>query len=64
MGSSGEHLRLKFRQDGAIWDGVAFRAGDFLAEIASPLDIVYNLEVDHWCGEERLRLGILDFAPG
>jgi single-stranded-DNA-specific exonuclease len=64
MGSNSEHLRLKLRQEGTIWDGVAFRAGDFLAEVVSPLDIVYNLEVAHWGGEERLRLGILDFAPG
>ena len=28
-----------------------------------PLDIVYNLEVDHRGREERLRLNILDFAP-
>jgi len=24
---------------------------------------VYNLEVDRWGGEEKLRLNILDFAP-
>jgi len=24
---------------------------------------VYNLEIDRWGGEERLRLNILDFAP-
>ena len=63
MGSNGEHLKLKLRQDGAVWDGVAFRAGGYLKDAASPLDIVYNLEVDHWRGEERLRLNILDFAP-
>jgi len=25
---------------------------------------VYNLEVDRWGGEERLRLNILDFGTG
>jgi single-stranded-DNA-specific exonuclease len=63
MGSIGEHLRLKLRQEGAVWDGVAFRLGNYLAEVSSPLDIVYNLEIDRWGGEERLRLNILDFAP-
>ena len=63
MGASGEHLKLRLRQDGFVWDGVAFQAGDYLKEIASPLDIVYNLEVDQWRGEERLRLNLLDFAP-
>jgi len=63
MGNSGEHLRLKLKQGGAVWDGVAFRLGNYLAEVSSLLDIVYNLEIDRWRGEERLRLNILDFAP-
>ena len=63
MGSNREHLKLKLRQDGTVWDGVAFRASDYLPEVVSPLDIVYNLEVDRWRGEARLRLNILDFAP-
>ncbi|MFQ6122636.1 MAG: single-stranded-DNA-specific exonuclease RecJ [Dehalococcoidales bacterium] len=63
MGNNGEHLRLKLRQGGTIWDGVGFNLGSYLAEVASPLDIVYNLEIDQWGGQERLRLNILDFAP-
>jgi len=63
MGSEGEHLRLKLKQGNTVWDGVAFRLGNYLAEVSSPLDIVYNLEIDRWGGEERLRLNILDFAP-
>ena len=63
IGSNGGHLKLKLKQGGTIWDGIAFRFGSYLAEVASPLDIVYNLEIDRWGGEERLRLNILDFAP-
>ena len=63
MGSNGEHLRMKLKQGGAIWDGVSFGMGNYLAEVSLPLDIVYNLEVDRWRGDERLRLNILDFAP-
>jgi single-stranded-DNA-specific exonuclease len=63
MGNNGKHLRLKLRQGGAIWDGVAFRLSDCLAEMSSAIDIVYNLDVDRWRGVERLRLNILDFAP-
>ena len=62
MGANGDHFRLKLRQDGVVWDGVAFQAGDYRKEVVSPLDIVYNLEVDHWGGESRLRLNLLDFA--
>ncbi len=63
MGSNREHLRLKLKQGGTMWDGVGFRLGDYLAEVFSHLDIVYNLEIDRWGGRERLRLNILDFAP-
>ena len=62
MGSNGEHLRLTLKQSGTVWDGVGFRLGNYLAEVTSPLDIVYNLEIDRWGGEEKLRLNILDFA--
>ncbi len=65
MGANDEHLRLRVRQGGSLWDAVGFRLGNNLAEISSPLDIVYNLEIDRWGGEETLRLNILDFAkPG
>ncbi len=63
MGNNGEHLRMKLKQGSTMWDGVGFRLGNYQAEISSPLDIVYNLEIDRWGGEERLRLNILDFAP-
>ncbi len=62
MGNNNEHLRLRLKQGGTVWEAVAFRLGDRLAEVCSPLDVVYNLEVDRWGGEERLRLNIIDFA--
>jgi single-stranded-DNA-specific exonuclease len=64
MGNGAQHLRLKVKQGGTVWDGVGFRLGCYLAEISPRLDIVYNLEIDRWQGKEKLRLNILDFAPG
>ena len=61
MGDDDEHLRMKLKQNDIVWDGVGFGLGNYLSEVASPLDIVYNLEVDRWSGQERLRLNILDF---
>ena len=63
MGNNGEHLRLKLKQHGNVWDGVGFRLSHYLPETPPPLDIAYNLELDSWGGEERLRLNILDFVP-
>ena len=63
MGSNGEHLKLKLRQEGTAWDAVGFGLGNSFCEVIPPLDVVYNLEIDNWTGEERLRLKILDFMP-
>jgi len=61
MGNGGEHLRLKLRQGGTVWDAVAFRLGNHQEELGRDIDIVYNLEVDNWGGKKQLRLNILDF---
>jgi len=61
MGDGGEHLRMRLKQNDLVWDGVGFGLGNYLSEVVSPLDIVYNLEVDRWGGQEKLRLNILDF---
>jgi single-stranded-DNA-specific exonuclease len=61
MGNGGEHLRMKLKQEGMVWDCVAFRLGNHQSEFAPRIDIVYNLEVDNWGGKKQLRLNILDF---
>jgi single-stranded-DNA-specific exonuclease len=61
MGNTGEHLRLKLRQGGTVWDGVAFRLGNHTEELAPRIDVVYNVEEDRWGGKQQLRLNILDF---
>ncbi len=61
MGNSGEHLRLKLRQGGTVWDAVAFRLGNHRDEAGGDIDIVYNLEIDNWSGKKQLRLNLLDF---
>jgi single-stranded-DNA-specific exonuclease len=63
IGNNGGHLKLKLKQGGTVWDGIAFRSGKYLAEVSPLLDIVYKLEIDRWNGRERLRLNIQDFAP-
>ena len=63
MGNNGGHLRLKLKQGGCVWDGVGFKLGTYLSEVAPRLDIVYNMEVDQWRGEKKLRLNIMDFLP-
>ena len=62
-GSQGEHLKLKLKQEGIVWDAIGFKQGNFTQEIANYLDVVYNVNIDRWNGNEKLRLNLLDFAP-
>lgn len=61
MGNGNNHLRMRVKQEGTVWDGVAFRLANHQEEFAPKIDIVYNLEVDTWNGRNQLRLNILDF---
>ena len=63
IGSKNDHLKLKVKQDGITWDAIGFGLGGYCEEISTYLDIVYNLDIDRWNGEERLRLSLLDFHP-
>jgi len=62
-GEQGDHLRLKLRQRGVIWDTIGFGLGSLASQVGSRLDIAYNLIADNWNGVERLRLKLLDFDP-
>ena len=61
VGGGGKHLKLKLRDGQILWDAIAFDLGD--RELSTYLDIVYNLETDHWNGRDQLRLNVLDFLP-
>ncbi len=64
MGDTGDHLRLKLRQGGTVWDAVAFRLGSHREELGGDIDVVFNLEIDNWNGKRQLRLNVLDFKKG
>ncbi len=63
VGSKGEHLKLKLKDNGVVWNGISFKKGNLIGEVTPRLDIVFNLEADHWAGGGMLQLNILDFAP-
>ncbi len=60
MGSDNSHLRMKLKQGEMLFDAVGFGLGDYANEVSSSVDIVYNLELDNWNGQSKLRLNILD----
>lgn len=63
VGEQGDHLRLKVRQEGVVWDAIGFGLGSLADQIGSRIDVAYNLIADIWNGVERLRLKLLDFDP-
>jgi single-stranded-DNA-specific exonuclease len=56
----GEHLSLKLKQGGVVWNAVGFGLGSQEALLSQTIDIVYSVEVDRWNGSTRLRLNVLD----
>jgi single-stranded-DNA-specific exonuclease len=54
---------LRLRQDGALWDAVDFRTQRGPDDVPRLIDVVYNLRLRRWGGEEVLQAHILDMAP-
>jgi single-stranded-DNA-specific exonuclease len=61
MGIQNDHIRLKLKQDGVIWDAVGFRLGTYIGELSNHIDIVYSIQEDNFNGQSQLRLNLLDF---
>ena len=62
VGGQNDHIKLKLRQDGIVWDTIGFRLGSYAGDLARHIDVVYNVEVDNYNGKGQLRLNLLDFA--
>ncbi|MBI4337179.1 MAG: single-stranded-DNA-specific exonuclease RecJ [Chloroflexi bacterium] len=63
-GEKKQHLVLRLRQGGAVWDAVAFhQAKAWPTGGADRVDLVYSLGTDSFTGRERLRLQVRDFRP-
>ncbi len=62
VGSQNDHIKLKLKQDGIVWDTMGFRLGSYVGELARHIDIVYSVEVDNFNGKGQLRLNLLDFS--
>ena len=63
VGSDGEHLKLKLADKGMTWDAIGFRLNYLNSDNPPLIDIVYNLKLNRWRGQETLQLDIQDFAP-
>ena len=61
VGNKGEHLSMKVRENGTVWDAIAFRQGSFWEPGTREVDLVYRLTEDTRQVSTHLRLTVLDF---
>ena len=61
VGHQEQHLMLKVRREGVVWDAIAFRQGDRWQPGTQRVDLVYTVNEDTRESAEGLRLMILDF---
>jgi single-stranded-DNA-specific exonuclease len=63
IGNASQHLKLRLRDGRTTWRAIGFDLGLLNTDIAPEIDVVYNLVIDRWNGDETLTLNVLDFAP-
>jgi single-stranded-DNA-specific exonuclease len=63
VGKAGRHLKLRLSADGATWDAIAFRQGEWAGKLPDQVDIVYRLEVNDWNDRRLLQLNVQDVRP-
>ncbi len=62
VGSTGDHLKLRFNVEQGFIDGIAFSFGDYAKRIVrnDRLDVVFSLEINRWNGRDSIQLMIRD----
>ena len=69
LGNQGQHLRLRLKHGGAMWDAMAFGQGEAWQALPRKegqdetdlLDVVYSVGLNQWNGRETMRMIIHDF---
>ncbi|MGD1994495.1 MAG: single-stranded-DNA-specific exonuclease RecJ [Anaerolineae bacterium] len=63
VGTDGAHLKLYLFDGEMVWDGIAFRQGEWSNKLTDRIDIAYHLQLNEWRGERNLQLNIQDIRP-
>jgi len=70
VGANQNHLKLQVGQGSKVFDAIGFGLGHFYEKFSSesPIDIAYQLDLNHWNGRSSLQLKLKDIkdstAPG
>lgn len=62
VGSTGNHLKVKFSSGKAYIDSIGFGMGDFEKELddINEVDVLYNLSVNEWNGNLSTQMELID----
>lgn len=63
VGNEGRHLKLTLSDGQVVWDGIAFRQGEWAGKLPNRVDLVYHLEINEWNDQQRLQLNVQDVRP-
>jgi single-stranded-DNA-specific exonuclease len=56
------HLKLALRQDGGVFEVIGFGQAQKRPKLGKKVDMVFTPEIDHWQGNRRVRLRMLDIC--
>jgi single-stranded-DNA-specific exonuclease len=57
------HLKMKVRQNGAVFETIGFGLADRYAALRGPINFIFTPEIDRWQGQEKPRLRVIDLEP-
>jgi len=56
------HLKLTVKQDGRVFEAIGFGQAQERPPVGRRVDIVFTPETDHWQGNGRVRLRVVDMS--
>lgn len=63
VGSDGQHLRLTVRNEGIVYDAIAFRQGYWTKQLPNSIDLMFTFERNYYRGRASLQLNVRDIKP-
>lgn len=63
VGQEGRHLRLRLAGNTGQIDGIGFKLGALVDELAPVVDVAYYLEINEWNGNIKLQMNVQDIRP-
>jgi single-stranded-DNA-specific exonuclease len=56
------HLKLTVKQDGGVFEAIGFGQAQKRPPVGKKVDMVFTPEADHWQGNRRIRLRVVDMT--